>query len=487
MTTGDMALAYAVRVSVLGKYLGQLALTLAILAAVPGAVALLDGEHAVALRYGLVMTGLVLATLPTLRLPAPAHVQSNEALLIVALTFLAAPLLMSYPMMAAGLSFADALFEAISGITTTGLTTVQHIEDKPRSFLFVRAWMQWYGGLGIAVLSVALLMGHHMAARRLMEPVAGEPLVTTARSYARHILIVYLLLTLAGCAVLWFILDDALLAVLHTLSSVSTGGFSPYSTSLAGLDSWAARCAVMAFALCGALPLIVYHRATQHGWRAIAADVEVRALAVMVVLVVVVLNLTMSAAAGAGGMDTVLHAGLLGISAQTGTGFSSLVVGELDDVSKLVLILSMFVGGGVGSTAGGIKLLRLVILLRLLQLMLRRTALSDHAVLKPRLTGRLLEEEDLQRAMLVILLFAATIAVSWPVFIAFGHAPLDALFEVVSATATAGLSTGITGSDLHPLLKAVLCVDMLLGRLEIVALLVILYPRTWIGKRADFP
>jgi trk system potassium uptake protein TrkH len=485
MTTGDIALVYAVRLPVVGKYLGQLALTLAILTAVPAAVAVVDGEHAVALRYGIVMGGLILGALPTLRLPAPAHVQSNEALLIVALTFLAAALLMSYPMMAAGLSFADALFEAISGITTTGLTTVQGIEEKSRSFLFVRAWMQWYGGLGIAVLSVALLMGHHMAARRLMEPVTGEPLVTTARTYARHILIVDLALTLAGIGMLWFLLDDALLAILHTLSSVSTGGFSPYSASLAGLDSWTARFTVMAFALCGALPLIVYYRATERGWRAIAGDVEVQALTVTVTLVVVVLSLLMATTAGGGGTETLLHACLLGISAQTGTGFSSMTVGDLDDASKLVLILSMFVGGGVGSTAGGIKLLRLVILLRLLQLMLRRTALSDHAVMKPRLAGRPLEDEDLQRAMLVILLFTTTIAVSWLGFVAFGHAPLDALFEVVSATATAGLSTGITGSGLHPLLKTVLCVDMLLGRLEIVALLVILYPRTWIGKRAN--
>jgi trk system potassium uptake protein TrkH len=484
MATGDIALAYAVRLPVVGKHLGQLAVMLAILTAVPAAVALLDGEHAVALRYGLVMAGLVLVALPTLRLPAPAQIQSNEALVIVALAFLSASLLMSYPMMAAGLSFADALFEAISGITTTGLTTVQHIEDKPRSFLFVRAWMQWYGGLGIAVLSVALLMGHHMAARRLMEPVTGEPLVTTARSYARHILIVYLALTLAGFGVLWFILDDALLAILHTLSSVSTGGFSPYSASLAGLDSWDARFAVMAFAFCGAVPLIAYYRATQRGWRAIAGDVEVQALVVTVVLVVVVLSALLSMH-GTIGLDTLLHATLLGISAQTGTGFSSMAVGDLDDASKLVLIVSMFVGGGVGSTAGGIKLLRLLILLRLLQLMLRRTALSNHAVLKTRLAGRQLEEEDLQRAMLVILLFTITIAVSWLGFVTFGQAPLDALFEVVSATATAGLSTGITSSGLHPLLKTILCVDMLLGRLEIIALLVILYPRTWIRKRAN--
>jgi trk system potassium uptake protein TrkH len=485
MATGETSLAYAVRFPVVAKYLGQLALVLAFLTLAPLTVSLLSGEHDAARRYGLIVAALVVMALPAVRLRAAAHVQINEALVIVALAFVLSPLLMSYPMMAAGLSFGDALFEAISGITTTGLTVLDRPEDAPPSLLFARAWMQWYGGLGIVVLSVALLLGHHMASRRLMEPVVGEAMVTTARSYARHILFIYLILTAAGFALLWLLLGDAMIAGLHILAGVSTGGFSPYSNNLAGLDTWTTRFCVMMFALCGAVPLIAYYRLSQRGWRAIAADVEVRALLVAVGLITLSLAVIMQLQADADRTETLLHAILLGISAQTGTGFSSLAVGELGDASKLVLIFSMFVGGGVGSTTGGIKLLRLLILLRLMQLTLRRTALSEHAVMRTKLGGRTLENEDLERALLLILLFAGTIAVSWLIFVAYGYPPLDALFEVVSATATVGLSTGITGSDLHAVLKAVLCIDMLLGRLEIIALLVVLYPHTWFGRRAE--
>ena len=98
---------------------------------------------------------------------------------------------------------------------------------------------------------------------------------------------------------------------------------------------------------------------------------------------------------------------------------------------------------------------------------------------------RPLENDDIQRAMLLILLFAAVVLISWLVFVSFGYPPLNALFEVASATGTVGLSTGITHTDLPSTLKAVLCIDMLLGRVEIVALLIVLYPRTWFGKRTE--
>ena len=109
--------------------------------------------------------------------------------------------------------------------------------------------------------------------------------------------------------------------------------------------------------------------------------------------------------------------------------------------------------------------------------------MPSHAVYEPRLAGRLLEHDDIQRALLLIVLFLLVILLSWLVFLAFGYPALDSLFEVVSAAGTVGLSTGITHNELHPVLKMVLCMDMLVGRLEIVALLVVLYPSTWFGKR----
>ena len=113
--------------------------------------------------------------------------------------------------------------------------------------------------------------------------------------------------------------------------------------------------------------------------------------------------------------------------------------------------------------------------------------MPSHAVTETRIGRKILEPDEITRAFVLILCFIGVVVLSWLIFLYYGYAPLDALFEVVSATGTVGLSTGITGPDLEPGLKLVLCADMLLGRLEIIALLIVLYPGTWIGKRAGTP
>ena len=102
--------------------------------------------------------------------------------------FVLTPLVMVFPLSAGGLAFEDALFEAVSAITTTGLSTAGSVEGLSPTLLFSRSWMQWFGGLGIAVLSVALLMGQHAAARRLAEPTEVDNIATTARRQARQVL-----------------------------------------------------------------------------------------------------------------------------------------------------------------------------------------------------------------------------------------------------------------------------------------------------------
>jgi trk system potassium uptake protein TrkH len=111
--------------------------------------------------------------------------------------------------------------------------------------------------------------------------------------------------------------------------------------------------------------------------------------------------------------------------------------------------------------------------------------MPPNAVSDIRMSGRRLEADEIQNALCLIVVFILFIGLSWIPFLALGHAPLDSLFEIVSALSTTGLSAGVTGAGLHPLLKSILCADMLLGRLEIVAWLVLLYPRTWIGKRME--
>ena len=119
----------------------------------------------------------------------------------------------------------------------------------------------------------------------------------------------------------------------------------------------------------------------------------------------------------------------------------------------------------------------------MIQLLIRRMGLPPHAVSQPRLGGRNLDAPEVLQILAVPTLFLVVVTVSAMPFLVHGYAPLDALFEVVSATGTVGLSTGITSSDMPTMLKTVLAFDMLAGRMEFIAVLVFIYPRTWIGRR----
>jgi len=293
-------------------------------------------------------------------------------------------------------------------------------------------------------------------------------------------------LTLFGVLLLRLLGVPLFAATLHVLAGVSTGGFSPFDDSLRGLIP-PARYALTLLTIAGAISLPLYYRLYSQGPKALARDVELPALLAGVVIISALVALLLhregfawSQAAGNGF--------LLGAAAHTTSGFSAIPAipaEQLGPAVKLLLIYAMLVGGSIGSTAGGAKILRSLVVMRLMGLAVRRTATPAHVVIKPHLGGRPLESDDIERSMLVIFLFAGVVILSWLPFVISGYPALDALFEVVSATCTVGLSTGIAQHHLPLLLKGVLCFDMLAGRVEIIALLVVLYPGTWIGKRTE--
>jgi len=478
-------LRYAVRLSVVSKYFGQLCFVLAALTSVTLLISLFFGERDISLRYGMVLFALIVLGTTLSRLPAPSSVQANEGMVLVALMFLFTPLIMTFPMMAAGLSFSDALFEAVSGVTTTGLSTKATLAGAPATFLFSRAWMQWYGGLGIVILSLGLVMQPGVVAKGLaVTETEAHDLVGGTRAHARRVLKVYVALTIIGIlgALLFGVgLFDA---VLYTFSAVSTGGFAPYDASL-GVFDLPAQLWVSLFCLAGAVSLAFYHRIYRRRHLMPGDLLQVLTLLVAGVIISILLGASMRSGSDMPWPTVLHHAPLLAVSAQSTAGFSSMPCTELNADSKLILIFSMLVGGGVGSTAGGFKLLRLLIAASVFRFIVVRTCLPRHAVVEPRLGGRVLDGNEIQEALLLILLFISVVALSWLTFVAMGYDPLDSLFEVVSATGTVGLSVGITSESLPVLLKGILCVDMLMGRLEIIAWLVLLYPGTWFGRRME--
>ncbi|MFO7982062.1 MAG: potassium transporter TrkG [Desulfuromonadales bacterium] len=476
-------LSYAVRTKVVCRFFGQFCLVLAVLTLVPLLVALVSAEMKEALNFGGVILLLALTGGLLARLRTPADVQHNEAVVLAALVFLI-PVLMAFPFGAGGLSSIDAIFEAVSGVTTTGLTTLSTVEDKSASFLFLRAWMQWYGGLGIMVLSLAVLIHPGMTAKRLAVTGYEEnDIVGGTHARARRTLSVYLMLT-AGGVILWILLGGKPWeGLLHILASVSTGGFAPNDNSLADLGLTRLAWLVSLVCLLGAIPLASFYEARRLDWRRLFRDIQVRGLLGAAIVSTVVLAFCLIVAEGMGLAQVLVDAPMMAFSAQTTSGFTSIPPAEMNAVSKGVLIVVMAVGGGAGSTAGGFKILRLLIFFALLRRILRKKNMPQHAVTETRLGSRALEDREVQDALMVILAFVAIIILSWLPFLAYGHDPLDALFEVVSATGTVGQSVGLCGPDLQAPLKLILCADMLLGRLEIIVWLLVFYPRTWIGRR----
>ena len=479
------ALSYSVRPPAVLKYFGQLCIILALLTLVPLVVSLMLGEYRSTLRYAIVAASLCVIWLFLRRLPSPRSIQTNEAMVVTALAFLFTPLVMAWPLMFSGLTFGDALFEAISGVTTTGLSVTASVADKPAIFLFSRSWLQWTGGLGIVVLFLATMVRPGLVAKRIgYSESYEEDIVGSARATARRIIAVYLALTVFGIAVLGSLGAGWFNSVAYSFSAVSTGGFSPRNGSLAGL-SLPLQAVVMLLCVAGAAPLILYFRSVkEHGW-AFIRDHQVPALLIAGLVASLLTALFLFTQDAFSPLEALHHGFLNAFSAQTGAGFSTLNISQISPGAKLTLIFFMFLGGCVGSTSGGIKILRLLILGKVLYVFLQRPALPRQAVAHASLGRRPLEADEIQGALSIVLVFLLSIGISWLVFVGLRYDPLDSLFEVVSATGTVGLSSGITGPELPSALKGILSADMLLGRLEIIALLVLLYPGTWIGRRLE--
>ncbi len=484
MNEQSSLLMYAIRGPVVLKYAAQLTFIQAGLFLLPAGVALYYAEFTLALRFATVTVLLGVATLPFIRLPAAAQIQTNEALVVTVIAFLLAASAMVYPFMGANMAVLDAVFESISGITTTGLSTLVDLQEKPRSFLFARSWMQWYGGLGFVVLAIALLTGKQPGNRRLLaQEFEPQDVTVSIHQHARQVTLVYALLTMLTVLLLLLSGVDGFTSLVHALSAVSTGGFSTFDDSLSGFGAWRIQLLLSCSGLLGAVSLPWYYRICQRGFGESLSTLEFFAMLLLILSVTLPLTLILSCTAEIDYLTSAGQALLLAISAQTTTGFSSLPVAELDPLVKGILLMSMAVGGAVGSTAGGLKVFRFLILLKLMQYTIRHTAVSSHAVFEPKLSGKTIHSEEITHILTLLGWFMALVFFSWLPFIAMDYHPLDALFEVLSATSTVGLSTGITRMELQTPLKLILCFDMLAGRLEIIALLVCIYPKTWFGRR----
>lgn len=450
---------------------------LCLLVLVPGIGALIDGQ--VQLAAALLVPAAVLAML-ALRSrqhhPA-ADLRRIEAVVTLALVFLIGGALAVPAFMVLGLPPVDALFEGISGITTTGLSVARAAEDWPVSAHFLRAWMQWCGGVVVAVAGVALLSGAEHSARSLGQTSVGaSDYHASTRARARLILIGYSGLTVLAAGGLLVLIPGWWEGPLVALAAVSTGGFTPRDSSIADYGL-AAQVFTLAVSAAAAVSLLFYAAALRHGprqaLRAGTVPLTLRILTGGTVVFTLVHGLVR-------GWDAEgLIAGALNhVSAQTTAGFSSAPVLSVGPVVVLSMA-AMVVGGDAGSTTGGIKTGRARTLAAMVTLVLLRQRLPERAVSHVKIARQAVDTNRLVFAAAILSTYTAFALSLWLILMAGGHAPLPALFDAQSALSGVGLSTGVIGPELSAQTKATVIVAMLAGRLEFFVLIALFLPSTW--------
>lgn len=366
----------------------------------------------------------------------------------------------------------DALFESMSGFTTTGLT-VMDVEMLPRSLLFFRSFSQWVGGAGIIVLSLVVLAGPGSAGAKLYAAEFGQQnLKGSVVETGRIVLTFYAGLTALGTGALWAAGAGGFDGLLHGLSLASTGGFSPRPDSFATYDAPGIAAVAAVFMALGATSLPLFYIAWRRGWRRLVADAQLRTLVVLIAAGSALLIGFEARNAGEAGR-WIFHA----VSAVTTTGFSLTSAQEWSDGSRLVTSGLMIVGGSLGSTAGGLKLLRLLILLRLVGWVVARMMLPAETKIPVKVQHAAVTEDEIRHTFALTGAYLAVMFSCAVALTAAGFSFEDSLFEVISGLSTVGLSAGVTSPDLPGWAKLVLTFTMWVGRIEILAALVLLHPR----------
>lgn len=402
----------------------------------------------------------------------------REALIVTALAYLLFALVGAIVLLPVAAPV-DAFFEAMSGFTTTGLSVMEE-DALPRSVLFFRSYAQWIGGGGIIVLSLVVLATPGGAASRLYASEFGqENLRGSVVATGRVVLVIYAALTALAYLALLGAGAGVFDALVHALALVSTGGFSAFPDSIGAYGSAAVATVTAVFMLLGAVSFPLYYWAVRGGWRRIAADAQLWALLALLatgsLVALAFENVT-------GGASVIFHVA----SAVTTTGFTVDAPGDWAEGTRLLTVALMVVGGSLGSTAGGLKLLRVLILARLAWWALTRIILPREAAIPLKIGGATVNDDELRGAIAFAVLYAAVAFTGALALTTLGVGAQDALFESVSALSTVGLSVGVTGPDLPAWAKLLLSFNMWVGRLEILPVLVLLQSATpsrdWTGN-----
>lgn len=471
----------------IGYNLGRILVVVAAAGLIPLTWALVAGEVAPAASF-LLMDGIfgTLGFFLLQRPPRTSRLEWSHGMVIVSLTWLIVPAIGAIPLELSGHygSFIDPFFDAMSGITTTGLALIQDLDHLATSLNFWRHLLHFLGGQGIVIAVLSLFAGGGAMTLYYGEA-RDDQIFPSVRSTARFIWLVSAVHAFFGIVALgavgYFVLGfRPFRALFHGvtifMAAFDTGGFAPQSSSIGYYHSGAFEAVTAVLMVAGALSFGL-HYALWRGRRHVINNLEVRTI---LTTFLGTLLLTLAGLASSGAFDSLSGLTRQGffqvLSAHTGTGFATVPSLELASWGGLAfggMAIAMALGGMGSSTAGGVKSLRIGLTLKALSSQVRQVLLPEGAVISTRYWHhgwRQLHSELIQAVMGVSLLYVALYLLGAGFGLMY-HLPLQsALFESVSAGANVGLSVGIVDPSMPSVLKLIYAFQMWAGRLEFVAI-----------------
>lgn len=424
------------------------------------------------------------------------HLDLRRAFVVVTIAWFMAGVLGSLPYALAGLlaepgqtvhfpTYADCFFESVSGFSTTGSSVLSDIEAVPRGLLFWRSMTHWLGGMGIVVLSIAilpLLGGGGMNLFKAEAPggVLPDKLAPRIAQTARSMWWVYILLT---CLETFLLLAGGMNlfdALCHSFATVATGGFSTKNASIAFYDSAYIHLVITLFMFLAGVNFFLHYQAIIGKPGAYLKDHEFRFYVAVVLAVIAIVWIDISSLYGHDTLRALRDAAFMVVSISTTTGFGSADFEQWPNLSQFLILALMVMGGSAGSTAGGSKALRVQIFLKAGYRELRRI-LHPNAIIPVRLGRRAIPDSAVASVLGFLTCVTVLLLATSGLLAALGLGLTTSLTAALTCIFNVGPGLGQVGPTenfgfMPPLAKYVLSVCMVMGRLEVYTVLVLLTP-----------
>ncbi len=449
----------------------------------PIAVGAIYGESHVIASFGIpsIIT-LLISVLFTIKKPCNTAVFSMEGFVSVSASWIAMSAIGAMPFVISGEipNYIDALFETVSGFTTTGSTILSDVEKMSRACMFWRAFTHWLGGMGVLMFVLAVMSSNDVRTMHMMRAECPGPnvgrLVSKSSFSARILYGIYITLTLAETIVLVILKMPLFDAVIHAFSSAGTGGFSLWNDSIGHYNSPAIEMAVAVFIILFGINFNLYYFILIRRFSLIFKNEELRTYLGVIAASTVIITLTVMKLYSSAG-EALRKSFFMVASTITSAGFATTDTGEWPVFAQTLLLLLMFIGSCAGSTGGGMKVARIMIIVKT-GIRELKYIVSPRAVASVKLEGKPVEKDVIRGASNYFILFMLILAGSVLLITHDKFTIEESLSAVITCMNNIGFGVGRFSTSgnlggLDAFSKIVLCFDMLIGRLEIYPLIML--------------